>query len=62
MTTPRRVSTLRNLCAHKLDVAIFTASEKFIDRFAVVPEKDRFAVVVYKDRLAVVSDSERESV
>jgi hypothetical protein len=40
------------LCAHKLDVAIFTASEKFIDRFAVVPDKDRFMVVPDKDRFA----------
>jgi hypothetical protein len=31
------------LCAHKLEVAIATASEKFIDRFAVVLEEDRFA-------------------
>ena len=37
---------LLSLCAHKLDVAIFTASEKFIDRFAVVSDKDRFAVVL----------------
>jgi hypothetical protein len=71
ITTPSSVSTLRSLCAHKLDVAIFTASEKFIDRFAVVPEKERFAVVLDEerfalvsdeDRFAVVSDSERESV
>src|SRR5258707_4756372 len=62
ITTPSSVSTLRSLCAHKLDVAIFTASEKFIDRFAVVPEKDRFAVALDEDRFAVVSDSERESV
>src|SRR5258707_11021836 len=46
ITTPSSVSTLRSLCAHKLDVAIFTASEKFIDRFAVVAdEEDHFAVV-----------------
>src|SRR5258708_3937161 len=43
ITTPSKVSTLRNLCAHKLAVAIATASEKFIDRFAVVLEEDRFA-------------------
>jgi hypothetical protein len=49
MTTPSSVSTLRSLCAHKLDVAIFTASEKFIDRFAVVLDKDRFAVVSDSD-------------
>jgi hypothetical protein len=45
ITTPKSVNTLRNLCAHKLDAAIATASEKFIDRFAVVPDKDRFAIV-----------------
>jgi hypothetical protein len=45
ITTPKRVNTLRNLCAHKLEVAIATASEKFIDRFAVVLEEDRIAVV-----------------
>jgi hypothetical protein len=44
ITTPKSVNTLRNLCAHKLEVAIATASEKFIDRFAVVLDKDRFAV------------------
>ena len=41
---------------------IFAASEKFIDRFAVVLDEDRFAVVSDRDRFAVVSDSERESV
>ena len=46
ITTPRSVSTLRSLCAHKLDVAIATASERFIDRFAVVLDGDRFAVVL----------------
>jgi hypothetical protein len=46
--TPSSVSMLRSLCAHKLDVAIFTASEKFIDRFAVVAETDGFAVVLEK--------------
>jgi hypothetical protein len=44
ITTPKSVNTLRNLCAHKLEVAIATASEKFIDRFAVVRDKDRFVV------------------
>jgi hypothetical protein len=43
------------LCAHKLDVAIFTASEKFIDRLAVVPDEDRFVVVSDEDRFAVMS-------
>jgi hypothetical protein len=43
ITTPKSVNTLRNLCAHRLEVAIATASEKFIDRFAVVLEEDRFA-------------------
>jgi hypothetical protein len=45
------------LCAHKLEVAIATASEKFIDRFAVVLDKDRFAVVSDKDRFADELDS-----
>ena len=49
ITTPKSVNTLRNLCAHKLDVAIATASEKFIDRFAVVSDRDCFAVVPDKD-------------
>jgi hypothetical protein len=62
ITTPRSVNTLRNLCAHKLEVAIATASEKFIDRFAVVPDKDRFAVVPDKDRFAVVPDKDRFAV
>jgi hypothetical protein len=44
------------LCAHKLEVAIATASEKFIDRFAVVPEDDRFAAVSDKSRVAAVSE------
>jgi len=44
------------LCAHRLEVAIATASEKFIDRFAVVPEEDRFAVVPEEDRFAAVSE------
>ena len=57
ITTPRSVSTLRNLCAHKLEVAIATASEKFIDRFAVVPDEDRFAVVSDKDRFVDELDS-----
>ena len=43
------------MCAHKLDVAIFTASEKFIDRFAVVVEENRFAVVTEEDRFEVVA-------
>jgi hypothetical protein len=46
------------LCAHKLEVAIATASEKFIDRFAVVPDKDRFAVVSDKDGFVVASEIE----
>jgi hypothetical protein len=50
------------LCAHKLDVAIFTASEKFIDRFAVVVDEDRFAVVVDEDRFAVVAETDRIAV
>src|SRR6266853_5587280 len=62
ITTPKSVNTLRNLCAHKLDVAIFTASEKFIDRFAVVRDKERFAVVRDKERFAVVRDKERFAV
>src|SRR5215467_4445785 len=45
ITTPKSVSTLRSLCAHKLEVAMATDSEKFIDRFAVVLESARFAVV-----------------
>src|SRR5207253_9043318 len=52
ITTPRSGSTLRSLCAHKLDVAIATASERFIDRFAVVLDGDRFAVVLDGDRFA----------
>src|SRR5437762_13684404 len=52
ITTPRSVSTLRSLCAHKLDVAIATASERFIDRFAVVVDENRFAVVVDENRFA----------
>src|SRR6266478_2711073 len=56
ITTPRSVRTLRSLCAHKLDVAIFTASEKFIDRFAVVVDTGRFAVVAEEDHFAVVAD------
>jgi hypothetical protein len=52
------VSTLRNLCAHRLEVAIATASEKFIDRFAVVPDEDRFAVVPDEDGFAVVPDKD----
>jgi hypothetical protein len=59
ITTPKSVNTLRSLCAHKLEVAIATASEKFIDRFAVVPEGDCFAVVSDKDRFAVASEIER---
>ena len=59
ITTPKSVRTLRNLCAHKLEVAIATASEKFIDRFAVVLEEDGFAVVLEEDRFAVVSDKDR---
>src|SRR6266436_6481521 len=59
ITTPRSVSTLRSLCAHKLDVAIATASERFIDRFAVVLDGDRFAVVLDGDRFAVVLDGDR---
>src|SRR5882724_9162866 len=43
ITTPRSVSTLRSLWALKLDVAIATASERFIDRFAVVLDSDCFA-------------------
>jgi hypothetical protein len=49
---------LRNLCAHKLEVAIATASEKFIDRFAVVRDENRFAVVSDKDRFVVASEIE----
>jgi hypothetical protein len=45
------------LCAHRLEVAIATASEKFIDRFAVVPDVDRFAVVPDIDRFAVASET-----
>jgi hypothetical protein len=45
------------LCAHRLEVAIATASEKFIDRFAVVLDEDRFAVVSDKDPFAGVMDS-----
>src|SRR6266404_2520607 len=62
ITTPRSVSTLRSLCAHKLDVAIATASERFIDRFAVVLDGDRFAVVLDGDRFAVVLDGDRFAV
>jgi len=58
ITTPKSVNTLRSLCAHKLEVAIATASEKFIDRFAVVPEEDRFAVVSDKNRFAAVSETD----
>ena len=57
ITTPKRVNTLRNLCAHKLEVAIATASEKFIDRFAAVPEEDRLAVVSEIDPIAGEPDS-----
>ena len=57
ITTPKSVNTLRNLCAHRLEVAIATASEKFIDRFAVVLGEDRFAVVLDEDRFAVVLDA-----
>src|SRR6516164_3938314 len=32
MTTPTRVRTLRSLCAHRLEVEIATASEKFMVR------------------------------
>ena len=35
MTTPSRVRMLRSLCAHRLSVAIATASEKFIRRARV---------------------------
>jgi hypothetical protein len=44
------------LCAHRLEVAIATASEKFIDRFAVVLDEDRFAAALDEDCFAVVSD------
>ena len=30
MTTPISVSTLRNLCTHRLDAEMATASDKFI--------------------------------
>ena len=36
----------RNMCAHRLDAVMATASEKFIDRFAAVLEEDRFAAVL----------------
>src|SRR5882724_2032430 len=58
ITTPRSVSTLRSLCAHKLDVAIATASERFIDRFAVVLDNDRFAVVLDEDRFGASADTD----
>jgi hypothetical protein len=45
------------LCAHRLEVAIATASEKFIDRFAVVPDIDRFAVASETECLADELDS-----
>src|SRR6266446_9376593 len=53
ITTPRSVSTLRSLWAHKLDVAIATASERFIDCFAVVLGENRFAVLLDEDRFAI---------
>src|ERR1700733_4421002 len=56
ITTPSSVRTLLNLWAHRLEVEIATASEKFIDRFAVVPDEDRFAVVPDKDGFAAVAD------
>jgi hypothetical protein len=59
ITTPKRVNTLRNLCAHKLEVAIATASEKFIDRFAVVLDEDRFAAALDEDRFAAALDEDR---
>jgi hypothetical protein len=46
------------LCAHRLEVAIATASEKFIDRFAVVLDEDRFAVVLDEDRFAAALDED----
>jgi hypothetical protein len=45
------------LCAHKLEVAIATASEKFIDRFAVVLDKGGFAIVSDKDLFGDELDS-----
>src|SRR5262252_10217289 len=42
MTTPSSVSTLRSLCAQRLEVAIATASEKFIvDGLAMRYGRDR---------------------
>src|SRR5258706_16193399 len=42
MTTPMSVSTLRSLCAQRLEVAIATASEKFIvDGLAMGERRDR---------------------
>src|SRR5215471_2698878 len=43
MTTPISVRTLRSLCAHRLEEAIATASERFIvEGLAMVPRRDRF--------------------
>src|SRR6266852_9488422 len=42
MTTPISVSTLRSLCAHRLEAEITTASERFI----VLGELDRIGVDV----------------
>src|SRR5215471_645824 len=46
MTTPSSVSTLRSLCAQRLEVAIATASEKFIvdGRAMVRSGRDAFAL------------------
>src|SRR5882724_8608937 len=42
MTTPMSVRTLRSLCAQRLEVAIATASEKFIvDGLAMGERRDR---------------------
>src|SRR5258707_1930579 len=47
MTTPMSVRTLRSLCAQRLEVAIATASEKFIvDGLAMGERRDRIALIL----------------
>src|SRR5436190_22585179 len=47
MTTPISVRTLRSLCAQRLEVAIATASEKFIvDGLAMGERRDRIALIL----------------
>src|SRR6476646_5013843 len=47
ITTPMSVRTLRSLCAQRLEVAIATASEKFIvDGLAMGEGRDRIALIL----------------